>query len=356
MRRCDVLVVGGGAIGSATAWHLARHGRDVVLLDRWPANHVHGSSHGASRIFRLAYDDDLYVVQAQEARRLWRELEEESGEVLLEVTGGLDIGPEGVIAGIESAYDEHGVLHERVAPADAADRWPGFALDDPAEIVLWCPEAGRLWAERAVVAMQRRAAAAGAEIRDGERVVAVSPATGHVATEEDEYLAETIVVTAGAWTPSLLEGLPEAEGLPPLVVTREQTFHFAPLDDDLAWPSFIHHRGRDAPVMYGLETPGEGIKVAEDHTGVATDPDHRSFDIDEIGRQRVIRYVTERVPGVDPKPVTELTCLYTSTPDSRFVLERRGRLVIGSACSGHGFKFAPLTGRMLADLVRFPPR
>ena len=103
--------------------------------------------------------------------------------------------------------------------------------------------------------------------------------------------------------------------------------------------------------VYGLETPGEGIKVAEHGAGVETDPDDRSFEIDQIGRQRMIRYVTERLPGLDPKPVTESTCLYTSTPDNEFVLERRGRLVVGSACSGHGFKFTPLTGRRLAHLA-----
>ena len=353
MRRCDVLVVGGGAIGSATAWQLAARGVDVVLLERWAPGHHHGSSHGATRIFRLAYADAAYSARAVEALRLWRELEEESGAVLLETTGGIDIGDEAAISAIEATFDVVGVRHERVPVAEAADRWPGFAVAGQDEVVLHTPHAGRLWAERAVAVLHERAAALGCEIHTDEPALSLDAATGHVGTERDEYVAETVVLTAGAWTPGLLEGLPESSlaGLPPFVVTREQTFHFPTLDDDLAWPSFIHHRAGGAAPVYGLETPGEGIKVAEHGTGAETDPDDRSFEIDEIGRQRLIRYVTERLPGLDPKPVTELTCLYTSTPDDTFVLERRGRLVIGSACSGHGFKFTPETGRELADLA-----
>lgn len=353
MRRCDVLVVGGGAIGSATAWQLASRGADVVLLDRWAPGHHHGSSHGATRIFRLAYASERYAAMATEALRMWRELEEETGVVLLETTGGIDIGAEDAVAGIEATFDDLGIRHERVAAVEAADRWPGIAVDGRDEIILHSPDAGRLWAERAVQALHARAAALGGEVRTDEPALTLDAATGHVTTEREEYVAETVVLTAGAWTPGFLSGLPEEllEGLPPFMVTREQTFHFPPLDDDLVWPSFIHHRGKGAPVVYGLETPGEGVKVAEDHAGAETDPDDRSFEIDEIGRQRMIRYVTERLPGLDPKPVTELTCLYTSTPDNDFVVERRGRLVIGSACSGHGFKFTPLTGRRLADLA-----
>lgn len=345
MRRCDVLVVGGGAMGSATAWQLARRGVDVVLLERFGPGHVNGSSHGATRIFRFAYPEERYVRMAMDALPLWRELEQDSGEVLLETTGGLDVGGESDVAPIEAALGTCGATAGRVGMADAAERWPGLAVDGD-DVVLWQPDAGRIWAERTVAALQSQTAHHGGEVRHHEPVTSLSVATGHATTEADEYLADTIVVTSGAWLSSLVDDAPE------LTVTREQTFHFAPLDDDLPWPSFIHHRGTDAPGVYGLETPGEGIKVAEHGTGaVVADPDDRSFDIDEVGRQRVIRYVQDRLPGLDSRPATELTCLYTSTADSGFVLDRRGRLVIGSACSGHGFKFTPLIGQRLADLA-----
>ena len=335
-------------MGSATAWHLARRGVDVVLLERFGPGHANGSSHGATRIFRFAYPDEGYVRMAMDALPLWRELEEDSGDVLLETTGGLDIGaPAAGVADIEAALAACGAVSERVPVADAADRWPGIAVDGD-EVVLWQPDAGRIWAERTVAALQARASHHGAEVRHHEPVVALSVATGHARTDADEYLAESVVVCAGAWLPSLVDDAP------PVRVTREQTFHFEPLDDDLLWPSFIHHRGDDAAAVYGLATPGEGVKVAEHGTGSVLadpDPDVRSFDVDEVGRQRVIRYVQDRLPGLDPRPVTDLTCLYTSTEDEGFVLERRGRLVIGSACSGHGFKFTPLIGQRLADLA-----
>jgi sarcosine oxidase len=349
VRRCEVLVVGGGAMGSAAAWQLARQGVDVVLLERFGPNHANGSSHGATRIFRYAYAEPTYVAMAMAAKPMWRELEQDSGELLLETTGGIDIGTDAEIGPIEAALSKEGAESERVRSADAAERWPGLALEDPDEVVLFQPDSGRLWAERTVAALQAQATHHGGEVRFHEPVVTLSAETGHAQTEQDEYLAETVIVTAGAWTPGMVDGLP------PMTVTREQTFHFQPLDDDVVWPSFIHYRGIDSPGVYGLETPGEGVKVAEHATGPVVDdpdPDQRSFDIDEIGRRRVIRYVTERLPGLDPRPVTELTCLYTSTPDSAFVLERVGpRLVVGSACSGHGFKFTPLIGQRLADLA-----
>jgi sarcosine oxidase len=351
VRRCEVLVIGGGAMGSAAAWQLARRGVDVVLLERFGPNHPNGSSHGATRIFRFAYAEPAYVAMAMAAHPMWRELEHDSGELLLETTGGVDIGSEADIAPIEAALSRHGAESERVRPDDAADRWPGLALEDPDEVILFQPDAGRLWAERTVAALHAETARHGGEVRYHEPVVSLSPETGHAQTEQDEYLADTVVVTAGAWLPSLVDD----PRLPSLTVTREQTFHFRSLDDDVAWPSFIHYRGLDAPGVYGLESPGEGVKVAEHATGAVVDdpdPEQRSFDVDEIGRRRVIRYVTERIPGLDPHPVTELTCLYTSTPDSSFVLERFGpRLVVGSACSGHGFKFTPLIGQRLADLA-----
>jgi sarcosine oxidase len=153
------------------------------------------------------------------------------------------------------------------------------------------------------------------------------------------------VVAAGAWTSPLVGDLVE---LPPLTVTEEQTFHFLPKDDHAAWPSYIHHLD---PVRYGLETPGEGIKVAEHHAGAVVDPDDRTYDVSPEAESRVNYYVEHWLPGLDPYPVTAATCLYTSTPDQEFFIERHGPLVVVSACSGHGFKFTPLVGRMAADLA-----
>jgi sarcosine oxidase len=131
-------------------------------------------------------------------------------------------------------------------------------------------------------------------------------------------------------------------------VTQEQIFHFAPTDTATPWPSFIHHR---SPYVYGLETPGEGIKVAEHHTGAEVDPDARDFAIDGAGARRVEEYVRTWLPGLDHAPVSSTTCLYTTTPTEDFHVTREGPVVVVSACSGHGFKFTPLIGRMAAELA-----
>jgi sarcosine oxidase len=136
--------------------------------------------------------------------------------------------------------------------------------------------------------------------------------------------------------------------LPPLQVTQEQVLHFAPLDGDIVWPSFIHHI---EPTRYGLHTPGEGLKVGGHHDGPVTSGDDRSFELDPTRIDAIRSYVRSWLPGVADVPQFGTTCLYTTTPDESFVVERHGPIVVGSPCSGHGFKFAPLIGRRLADLA-----
>jgi glycine/D-amino acid oxidase-like deaminating enzyme len=135
--------------------------------------------------------------------------------------------------------------------------------------------------------------------------------------------------------------------LPPLVVTQESAFHFAPREP-LPWPSFIHH---GAIACYGLATPGEGVKLAEHHTGGVVTADTRDFIVDANARRRVVELVERWFPGLAPEPVSEVTCLYTNTATEDFVLDRVGPIVVVSPCSGHGFKFAPIIGRMAADLA-----
>jgi sarcosine oxidase len=343
----EVLVVGAGAMGSAAAWWLARRGVEVALVEQFEPGHHRGSSHGGSRIFRLAYAEAQYIELALEALDLWREVEADTGEQLLQLTGGVDHGDARDVEPVAAALERAGRTAERMRADEASARWPGIRFGD---LAVHSPDAGRLLADRSVAALQRRAAELGAVVRSGSRVVRVD--AGRRAAELDdgsELLASrAVVVTAGAWVVKLLGG--DRHALPPITVTREQTFHFAPAPSDAtAWPSFIHHRSPAA--MYGLETPGEGVKVAEHGTGAAVDPDARTFDVDAEGRARVVSYVREWLPGLAPQPVSATTCLYTNTPDAAFVLDRRGDVVVGSACSGHGFKFTPAIGRRLADLA-----
>ena len=348
----DVVVVGGGAMGSAAAWWLAREGRSVVLLERFEAGHKRGSSHGRSRIFRLAYADTYYVELARRALPMWRELEDDAGEELLTTTGGVDHGPRSEVSAVADALGACGAAYDLIDGAAAAERWPGMRFG---ETVLFQPDAGCCNADATVAALQRRAAAHGAVVRTDAGAVVVEPSADGVLvrTDDGDYRSTTAVIACGPWAPKVLAGLVE---LPPLLVTREQVFYFTPDDADLIWPSFIHHR---SPYIYGLDTPGMGVKVAEHHTGFPTDADERSFDVDAEGRRRVLRYVQEWFPGLRPEPVAAETCLYTTTSTADFVIDRAGPLTVAAGFSGHGFKFTPLIGRLVADLALgrpAPPR
>ena len=158
--------------------------------------------------------------------------------------------------------------------------------------------------------------------------------------------ADCVVVAAGAWVSKLVDGLIE---LPPLRVTQESVFHFAPRDVQSWWPSLIHHH--DDATIYGLETPGVGVKLAEHHTGPDVDPDTRDGLIDPGSRERVVQFVERWMPGLEPVPVDEVTCLNTTTGSEDFLIARVGPTVLASPCSGHGFKFSPLVGAMIADVV-----
>lgn len=340
-------MVGAGVMGAATAWALARRGRDVVVLEQYGPDHTNGSSHGASRIYRLAYPDPFWVDLARRARTDWTELETEAGVELIARTGTVDHGRPDDVAAIRAALDAAGVDHEVLDPEVASERWAGMRFDGP---VLHQADGGRVDADATRHVLVALAQHHGADLQWDTAVRAVEP-TGdraRVTTDDVEYDAPTVVVAAGGWAGALLGSIVEQIAL---VVTQESAFHFAPR---LAatWPSFIHH---GSTARYGLETPGEGVKVAEHHTGPVVTTETRDFVVAPESRARVVDFVREWFPGLDPAPVSEVTCLYTSTSSEDFVLDRRGPIVVASPCSGHGFKFAPLIGRMAADLADGAP-
>lgn len=345
MTSTDLLVVGGGAMGSATAWWAARSGRDVVLLERHDGHHALGSSHGRSRIFRLAYDDPAYVRRALAARDLWRLLEAESGASLLEVTGGVDHGPGvGAVAGALAAS---GIPYETLSPAAAGERWPMLRFDTA---VVHQPGAGRLDADAVVTTLHAEASRHGADVRFGTTALSVS-AEGSgvvVSTTGGDVSARVVVVAAGAWLPSLLGSMPVPDGVPPLRVTQEQPVYFAARGDEV-WPSFIHHRA-GAVACYGLGAPGDGVKAGEHGSGRVMSPSAR-LPVDDAAVARMASYAEAWLPGVEPVVTRVDTCLYTTTPDESFCLVRSGPVVVCSACSGHGFKFVPEVGRATAQLA-----
>ncbi|MEV0680738.1 FAD-dependent oxidoreductase [Actinosynnema sp. NPDC050436] len=335
MGEADVVVVGGGAMGSAVAWQLASRGVEVVLLERFARGHAFGASHGASRIFRLVYPDPVYVRFAAEALALWRDL----GGGLLTETGGVDHGD---TAGLPEAMAAAGAPGEVLTAGAARERWPGLRFDGD---VFFHPRSGRLHADRAVGLLQDLTTALGGEVRYGTPVRELRVGDRvEVVTERETFRARRVVVAVGAWSAKLLGGLVP---LPPLTVTQEQPAHFAPVDGT-DWPAFIHRR---PGAVYGLATPGEGIKVGAHGGGPVVDPDARDFR-PEPGRLAALRrYAREWLPGVDPDDFAPISCTYTSTPDADFVLDRHGPLVVAAGFSGHGFKFVPAVGRVLADLA-----
>jgi sarcosine oxidase len=338
-----IAVVGAGAMGSASAWWLARSGHEVVVFEQFSAGHDRGSSHGRSRIFRFAYPEPGFVALARQAARFWQLLEDESGTAVLQRTGGVDHGPAEAIEELANVLRAAGLPHERVSAEEASERWPGLRF---AEQVLYQPQAGRLDADSAVRVLQQQATENGAELRCGDPVAAldVRPDGVRARTRSGEYPADIAVLAAGAW----MAKLPAAAALlPALRVTQEQPAYFPPTESADGWPTFIHH---GAVPRYGLFTPDQGVKVGEHGTGPEIDPD-RPAEPDPATTNRLEAYARDWLPGVRPVAERVDRCLYTNTPDENFVIRRRGPVVVCSACSGHGFKFTPAIGAWVAALV-----
>jgi sarcosine oxidase len=342
MRDTEVLVVGAGVMGSAAARALARLGREVVILERSRIGHAGGSSHGRARVFRFSYDDPLFVRMAQESLRLWRELEEEAGEEILTTTGGLDVtrSVEQHVAALEAC----GAAFELLDAAGRRKRFPSLTVPE-GELVLFQGDAGVVAADRAWRAFVGSATRAGAELREETPVerLTVGEDGVEVYAGEERWRARTVVLTAGAWSRRLLWGIGEDI---PTTPTRE-TVAFFKLPGDAVPPVVVEWT---SPPLYCLFSFEQGLKAAEHHAGPVTDPD-REGEVSEASLARLAEWVRARFPEAEEEPHHAETCIYTNTPDEHFILERRGPVVIGSPCSGHGFKFAPWIGRRLAELA-----
>jgi sarcosine oxidase len=358
-RFTDVVVVGGGVMGSATAWALARRGLGVVLLEQFGPGHTFGASHGRSRIYRSTYAQPHHQSLVAEARELWAELEHETGTTVLHPGSGVATAAahgQQRLREIAAAMDRAAVPHEWLEPAAAQARWPGMRFSGP---VLHEPHtAGRVDADAAVTALQDATERAGGVVRHHRRVTAVEPDGDGVVVRLAAGAAvrgRAAVVAAGAWTADVLG---DAVRLPPLRVTQEQPAHFRPLAPDLAWPAFTNDpdpaEGWPSGV-YGLLSPGEGVKVGFHGTGPEVHPDRRNFAAEPGQLARLQDYVRRWLPGLDAEHPEPVSCTYTSTPTGEFVLDRIGPVVVAAGFSGHGFKSAPAVGRLLADLALGAP-
>ena len=338
-------------MGSAAARSLAKRGLDTVLLERFAFGHTRGSSHGPTRIFRIAYPDPMYSRMARRALDLWRELEADAGEPLLVQTGGIDAGPVAHLVG--QALEMVGERFEWLSPAEAGERFPSIDFDGLHPILLQ-PDAAVALADRTVAAQLRTAIQAGAHVRDEAQVVAVEPIDDRVVVRTasgDDVEARVAVVTAGSWAGPILARLaPAPMALTPILQTVS---YFAPrVPEGPRIPTFIEW-GSPELVWYALDPAGEapGVKIGAHVGGIPVDPESGPFPVDEELVRTQSDYVARRLPGVDPAAVHADTCLYTMTPDEDFVLDRVGPVVIGAGFSGHGFKFGPLIGELLAALA-----
>jgi sarcosine oxidase len=361
----DVIVVGGGVMGTAAAHELASRGRNTLLLERFSFGHARGSSGGPTRIFRFTYEHPDYVRMAGPALDAWRELEDASGERLLYTTGGIDIG-----AGSRrsaDALEAAAAPFAWLAPEETMERWAGLVIA-PGTPVLVQENGGVCMAQRTVQAQARMAAEAGATALEETVVEAILPAVdGGVevrTTRGGAFRAPVTVVTAGPWAGPLLR----ASGVDiPLVPSFEQVTYCRLVGEPHPFPTITDWTGvstfssasdgdGSSNLPYALPNPEEpgSIKMALDRSGPDVDPDARSFEPDPERLERLAGWASKRfLPLEEARPPE--TCLYTNTPDGEFVLDRLGPIVVGSPCSGHGFKFAPLIGKILADMATERP-
>jgi sarcosine oxidase len=353
----DAAVIGLGVMGSAAVAALARRGFRVAGIDRFAPGHDRGSSHGSSRVIRLGYfEHPSYAPLVRAAYPLWRDLEARSGAPLLTVTGILEMGPPAseLVAGTLQSARQHGLPHEVLDAAGVMRRFPAFRLPD-GFIGVFQPDGGILQAEPAVAAFQAVARRAGADLLFEERVLGVAPDGGgvRVTTERGEIRAGCAVVTAGPWLPSLLPQLAL-----PLRVTRQVLAWFEPARHAdrfaaLHFPVFLLQNADG--VFYGFPADEAGVKIAKHHhldeTAAPDTCDRTVSAADEA----VIRSVLKaHVPDAGGPLAAARTCLYTMAPDGDFILDRLPgcpRIIVASPCSGHGFKFAPVIGEILADLA-----
>ena len=367
----EVIVVGLGAAGAATLYRLARRGARVLGIDAFSPPHALGSSHGETRITRQAIGEgDDYVPLALRAHELWREIEAESGESLFEACGLTVIGrldrpathahkPDFLRRTLGAAL-RFDIPHEVITPAECRARHPNLAVDD-AESVYWEPGAGMLFPERCIGAQLALARRLGATIRTGEPVLSVEQVEGgvRVVTASRAYEAAQVVVAAGAWAPRLL-GEPYGAMLAPY----RQTLHwFAPQPSSASraarWPVFIWMHG-DAPEdwFYGFpQIPGEaGVKIAAERFDAlleSADDVSRAVAPDEA--DAVWRHhIDGRLASLTRTCLRSSACLYTMAAEGRFVIGRdpeRERIIVVSACSGHGFKHSAAIGEAVASLA-----
>lgn len=370
MGKYDVLVLGLGAMGSAAAYQLAKRGKSVLGIDQFSPPHAYGSSHGDTRITRLAIGEGAhYTPLVVRSHELWRAIEKETGADLLNVTGGLIISSSAKTAMLHvddffnntvAAAEKYRIPHQMLNAAEIRKRFSPFRVRDD-EIGYYEPGAGFLRPEACIRAQLQLAEKYGAEIHTNEKALDFHASSHEVSvtSDRDTYTAEKLIVAAGAWLPQLIGEKYAA----PFKVLRQLLFWFdmaGPITPFLPGicPVFIWELQGPEQAIYGfpaIDGPKGGVKIATQQYEKATTPDV----VDRLVSQQEAAamyqtYVAPYLPGLSGRCVKAVACLYTVTPDSGFVIDFHSefdRVILASPCSGHGFKHSAAIGEALAELA-----
>ena len=350
----DVIVIGAGGMGSATAYHLAKSGANVLVLEQFQRGHTFGSSHGPTRIIRFFYDKAFYTELMKTAYAEWRALESASGKSLLFITGSVCLGTSGNPYGraARQNLDAAGVESEWWSAKQLTERFPQFQVSNDMDI-LWQKDTGFLHASECVSTHLQLAEQHSATVRENTPVTNINWQADipTVRTENEQFQGRKVVVTAGAWTGKLL-----AELNLPLTVTKQQVCYYQPTDTNAFHPDrfpVFTEATADDEFLYGIPAFGTGVKMARHGRGQTVSPDtcERTPDIGYIAH--IDAYVQERIPELGKTTHAEV-CLYTETPDEDFIIDIHPHcpdLLIAAGFSGHGFKFCSLVGRIMNELA-----
>lgn len=357
MQHFDAIVLGVGGMGSAAAFHLARRGKRVLGLERFDIPHAMGSSHGLTRIIRLAYfEHPSYVPLLRRAYELWRDLQTLAGEQLLFITGGIDAGPPGgrCFEGSRHSCELHGLPHELLDAASVNRRFPGYHL--AAEMMaVFQPEAGFLLSERCIVAHVVAAQANGAEIQAREKALAWEPRDGGVRVETDRgsYQADRLVIAAGSWAASFV---PELAGL--AVPERQVVAWLQPTEPALfspeRFPVFVLETSEG--IYYGLPVFSvPGVKLGRfHHFGEIAEADLIDRECHPRDEALLRDFAAHYFPAAAGPTMALKACMFTNSPDEHFILDLHPdypQVAIAAGFSGHGYKFCSVVGEIMADLA-----
>lgn len=351
----DAIIIGAGGMGCASAYHLAKSGANVLVLEQFKRGHIFGSSHGETRIIRFFYDKPFYTELMKTAYTEWRSLETESKKQLLFITGSISMGKTGnqYTTAVSESLDEAGVKYEWWNTKQLMKRFSQFRVPNHFDI-LWQQDTGFLYASECVLTHLQLAERHGGKVRENTAVKRIDwqKDLPSVHTENDEILGRKVIVTAGAWTTTLL---PEIE--PRLTVTKQQVCYYKPVNTEMFQPDnypVFTEITDEGEFIYGIPYFGKnGAKVARHGLGKPFQPNMCEREPDADYNKHIDAYVHERIPELGPATHSEV-CLYTETPDEDFIIDSHPEcedILIAAGFSGHGFKFCSLVGKIMCALA-----